>query len=342
MFDLLAELLSSIATFLFPVFASYKALKGNDPAQLSPWLMYWVVLACVLLVEKWFPFYAWIRAIFLLYLVLPQTQGARLIYQNHVHPFLSEYEYEIDTFISSAHDRAKAAGLQYIKRAIEFIKVNLLGLRPTTPSSSSTSSGGTYAQNLLARFYIPAARKDPVPPSSSSAPPPAANDLYNLIAGVMGQSRSSPGSPAEAEVSPLSKIESKEERISYLETQRGRLRAVLQVLDKEASSLSSLAGAPAAPSAPDNVEHASSGSENASPMRKNKSEIDFENVEREDVGSEEKRATTGGWMPWNWRSAGASTSGEKNASNNPVEPELASSTGITTRSMAVEGGIDRI
>lgn len=76
MFDILAELLSSvssgsilsflgrhelsltsnssIATFLFPVFASYKALKGNDPAQLAPWLMYWVVLACVLLVENWF------------------------------------------------------------------------------------------------------------------------------------------------------------------------------------------------------------------------------------------------------------------------------------------------
>ena len=44
---------SSIATFLFPVFASYKALKGNDPGELAPWLMYWVVLACLLLVESW-------------------------------------------------------------------------------------------------------------------------------------------------------------------------------------------------------------------------------------------------------------------------------------------------
>lgn len=44
---------SSVATFLFPVFASYKALKNNDPAQLTPWLMYWVVLAVGLLVESW-------------------------------------------------------------------------------------------------------------------------------------------------------------------------------------------------------------------------------------------------------------------------------------------------
>lgn len=43
----------SIASFLFPLFASYKALKTSDPAQLTPWLMYWVVLACALLVESW-------------------------------------------------------------------------------------------------------------------------------------------------------------------------------------------------------------------------------------------------------------------------------------------------
>lgn len=44
---------SSVASFLFPLFASYKALKTSDPAQLTPWLMYWVVLACALLVESW-------------------------------------------------------------------------------------------------------------------------------------------------------------------------------------------------------------------------------------------------------------------------------------------------
>lgn len=47
---------SSVASFLFPLFASYKALKTSDPAQLTPWLMYWVVLACALLVESWTEF----------------------------------------------------------------------------------------------------------------------------------------------------------------------------------------------------------------------------------------------------------------------------------------------
>uniref|UniRef100_L2GGK1 Protein YOP1 n=1 Tax=Colletotrichum fructicola (strain Nara gc5) TaxID=1213859 RepID=L2GGK1_COLFN len=131
MFDIFAHLLSSIASFLFPLFASYKALKTSDPAQLTPWLMYWVVLACALLVESWtewilvwIPFYAYIRLFFLLYLVLPQTQGARIIYQTHVHPFLQDNEAQIEEFISEAHDRLKAAGIAYLKRAIELIKTN--------------------------------------------------------------------------------------------------------------------------------------------------------------------------------------------------------------------------
>ena len=44
----------SVAAFLFPIFASYKALKANDQHQLTPWLMYWVVIACVIVVENFF------------------------------------------------------------------------------------------------------------------------------------------------------------------------------------------------------------------------------------------------------------------------------------------------
>lgn len=43
----------SALTILFPVFASYKALRTSDPSQLAPWLMYWVVLSAILLAESW-------------------------------------------------------------------------------------------------------------------------------------------------------------------------------------------------------------------------------------------------------------------------------------------------
>ena len=43
----------SIITILFPAFASYKAIRSGNPAQLTPWLMYWVVLSGILLAESW-------------------------------------------------------------------------------------------------------------------------------------------------------------------------------------------------------------------------------------------------------------------------------------------------
>jgi receptor expression-enhancing protein 1/2/3/4 len=52
----------SVSAFIFPIFACYKALKANDQAQLTQWLMYWVVVGSVLAVENligwllnWYP-----------------------------------------------------------------------------------------------------------------------------------------------------------------------------------------------------------------------------------------------------------------------------------------------
>lgn len=59
---------SSVITILFPVFASYKALRSSDPSQLAPWLMYWVVLSVILLVESWTVFIiGWYGSIIRLY-----------------------------------------------------------------------------------------------------------------------------------------------------------------------------------------------------------------------------------------------------------------------------------
>ncbi|KAF7553726.1 hypothetical protein G7046_g7029 [Stylonectria norvegica] len=167
MFDLFAMLLSSMTSFLFPIFASYKALKTSDPAELTPWLMYWVVFSICLLAESWvyfivswIPFYGYIRLFFFLYLILPQTQGARLIYQEYIHPWLEENETQIDEFISSAHNRITAAGISYLKIAIEQFKTKVLGLPPSAPAPAAAESysSQTYTQSLLARFSVPAAK----------------------------------------------------------------------------------------------------------------------------------------------------------------------------------------
>ncbi|KAI9797255.1 MAG: hypothetical protein M1833_005551 [Piccolia ochrophora] len=319
MFDLFAKMLSSLSTFLFPVFASYKALKSSDPAQLTPWLMYWVVLACLLLVESWtewflslLPFYAWIRAFFLLYLVLPQTQGARLLYQSHVHPFLASHEASIDNFISSLHDRAKAAGVTYLRSALAFLKEHLLGIPPSPPSPKSSSpsrhlsssSPTSYASSLLARFNVPAARPTP-------------SDFYTLLTSFLN-----PSSPT---LIP-SDLHTPEERLSYVATQRERLRVLLRALDQEASDLSTatpgMTTAPAAHAAAAEAHVTLPGSlgpelaAGSIRLPKRKSDSDFETVDAEGVG-EEKRTGSGGWMPWGWGKDKAGDS--RRASSSGVE-----------------------
>ncbi|SLM35479.1 TB2/DP1/HVA22-related protein [Lasallia pustulata] len=302
MFDLLPNLLSSIITILFPIFASYKALRTSDPAQLTPWLMYWVVLSCFSLIESWtwfilawLPFYAYLRLLLLSYLVLPQTQGARLLYQTHIHPFLSTHEHDIDDFITSAHDRAKAAGLSYIKRFVDFVRESCLGMppksRPATPTRKEP--GASYAQNLLSRFNLPSAREGLAAP---------AGDFYGLLSTALAQVASGSAS-REMQAEEISAsgtlipkgMTSAAEKMSFLETQRERLRVLLSALDKEASNLSVEQQVEKDVDRRLGVERAGEG------MARSKSEADFEAIDREEAKKEEGGAGDGGsWMPWAW------------------------------------------
>jgi len=317
MFDTFARLLSSIPTFLFPVFASYKALKTSDPALLTPWLMYWVVLACALLFESWtgfilvwIPFYAWFRLGFLLYLILPQTQGAKLLYQTHVHPFLRNNELAIDDFISSAHDRAKATGLTYLKHAIELIKQHLLGLPPKEPTPPPTPSTFSYTQSLMARFNLPSARPS-FPTNAIGGATSTASDFYSLLASAVAAATSNAATSSSAETSDLSNSGTLipptvqgEDRLSFITAQRERLAILLSALDKEASTLQGDAAKSAKGSSDEDMERPKSA---MSGLSKSRSEADFEKIDVES-GTEEvgvtrgsmKRNQSGSWMPWSW------------------------------------------
>ena len=261
--------------------------------------MYWVVLGIFTAVESLppiniiifiFPGYAWLRLLARLYLVMPGKQGATFLYQEYVHPFLEQHESELDTFISEAHDRAKKAGLQYLKQAIEFVKVNVLGMQPRPPTPPP-SRGQSYAESLLSRFNLPSAREGLAAP---------AGDFYGLLASAL-QSTTSTGASREAQAEDLSasgtlippNIDSNEERMSYVSAQRERLRVLLQAFDRAAYDLSS---PPSTSSLRENRsdEH----------LAKSRSELDFDKIERDEAGTPrpaaELAAQASSWIPWNW------------------------------------------
>jgi len=265
------------------------------------------------------PFYGWIRLILLSYLVLPQTQGAKMIYQDHIHPFLTHYEQDIDNFITNAHDRAKTAGLQYLKRAIEFVKESVFGMKPKAQSSPPPSSHGSYAQNLLSRFHLPSARE------GFAAP---AGDFYGLLSSALVQATNS-GASREVQAEEMSaggtlippSMTSRTEKMSYISAQRERLRVLLSALDKEAGNLSTeeKIAADVERRMGDTTAAAASGEDG---LRKSKSEAEFDTIERDEastgIDKQGQKTTSGGWMPWNWSGKPAAPA---------QEPEKATSSG---------------
>lgn len=270
------------------------------------------------------------RAGFLLYLIAPQTQGAKVLYQTRVHPFLQEHETSIEDFIASAHEQAKTAGLNYLKQVIELLKQNLLGQAPSeqvAPAPSSTTPR-SYTQSLIARFNLPDARPAFPTPSMGGAIGGAqstAADFYSLLASAVSAASGTgtKNTPVDHDIAAhqLSKSGvlvppslTGRDRISFITDQRNRLSILLSALDKEAISTtsdgisaSSHISAHSLSECLDGV-----GPEIERPMSamsglsKSRSEVDFEKIES-DVGSEDRplpKPKTGSWMPWSWGGRG--------------------------------------
>ena len=299
---LIQHQLRSAITVIFPIFASYKALRTSDPAQLTPWLMYWVVLSLFSLFDywtyfilSWLPFYALFRLVLFSYLVLPQTQGAKFLYQTYVHPFLAHHEHDIDIFIGKAHDQAIKLGLQYIKQAIEFLKQNVLGIQPEPKVLPGNVSAGSYAQSLLSQFNLPSARQGLAAP---------AGDFYSLLSSAIGTLNSTAGRSREAQAEDLSRsgtlipegMTSTTEKMTFLTQQREHLRVLLSALDKQASDLGQEAAIEK------DVDRRLTGAQLGEGLKQVRSTTPFEEIGRDEGGPEGKVGAAGSWIPWGWGS----------------------------------------
>lgn len=348
---------SSITTILFPVFASYKALRTSDVTQLTPWLIYWVILSLILLVESWtvfiigwIPFYSWIRLAALSYLVLPQTQGAKLLYTSYVEPFITNHERQIEVFIGDLHEKGSKTGLGYLKQLLDLVRQHILGLPPTKEEPPPASTPAGYAQSLLSRFAMP------------SAHAPSTSDFYNLLSGAViaattssNTVRTPSGTPAFGAATSNnsggrgtsnnqlfpSHINTNADKQTFLTSQREKLAVLMKALDREQRDLDLAYG-----NAPGlerdlerDVERRMTGSSDSGQdgdnvkMRKNQSDNSFQNIDREEVVHENsstttegmekrhavgKRTSSGGWNLTTWfggvGGAGAGSGGDGAAS----------------------------
>jgi hypothetical protein len=86
---LLCKPIAVTVGFIYPAYASYKALESKSPHAAAQWLTYWVVFSLFTVLEyfadwliSWLPLYYLLKLAFILWLQLPQTQGATVVRQS--------------------------------------------------------------------------------------------------------------------------------------------------------------------------------------------------------------------------------------------------------------------
>ncbi|MCJ1341924.1 ER membrane protein DP1/Yop1 [Peltigera leucophlebia] len=96
-FNIAGEFLVNVAGFLIPGYYSLDALFSVSKTDDTQWLTYWVVYAFLTVFESavnavyWFPFYYVFKFVLVLWMALPQTSGAQVVFRSFFHPVLSRY-----------------------------------------------------------------------------------------------------------------------------------------------------------------------------------------------------------------------------------------------------------
>jgi len=96
-FNIGGQFLTNVAGFAIPGYYSLEALFSVGKSDDTQWLTYWVVYAFLTVFESavsavyWFPFYYTFKFILVLWLALPVTSGAQIVFRSFISPVFSRY-----------------------------------------------------------------------------------------------------------------------------------------------------------------------------------------------------------------------------------------------------------
>ncbi|KAJ3403866.1 hypothetical protein CcCBS67573_g06452 [Chytriomyces confervae] len=122
-FNIFGALITTLLGFLWPAYQSYKAIEDSDKENDTQWLTYWTVFGFFNVIEVftdvllyWIPFYYAFKSIIILYLILPQFQGAKVVYTSIIAPYLMKQQVEIDSDIAKIKKQAASVVGDIIKQ----------------------------------------------------------------------------------------------------------------------------------------------------------------------------------------------------------------------------------
>ncbi|KAH6780025.1 HVA22-like protein K [Perilla frutescens var. hirtella] len=92
---------------VLPVYSTFKAIETKNQDDQHKWLVYWAAYGSFTVAEiftdkllHWCPFYYHLKFAFLVWLQLPSVEGARVLYMNHLRPFLRRHQSRLDQIVN--------------------------------------------------------------------------------------------------------------------------------------------------------------------------------------------------------------------------------------------------
>ncbi|TKR86950.1 hypothetical protein L596_011442 [Steinernema carpocapsae] len=107
----LAQFLCNLCGFAYPAYASVKAIRTSSTEDDRRWLIYWTVFASFSVIDffaeaimGYIPAYWLMKSAFLVFLYLPQTNGAALFYDSYVDPAITQIDNLILSYFYAKSD----------------------------------------------------------------------------------------------------------------------------------------------------------------------------------------------------------------------------------------------
>jgi len=145
-FSIGAGSICSLVGFAYPAYKSFEAIEGPNKSDVTQWLIYWVVYAFFSIIEVfvdkllyWIPFYYTFKMAFLVWAMLPQTKGAKYLYDSFLKDFLKKNESKIDKALS---DAKKSASVMVSEAGAAAAELTNAATKAAAENISNGSSNG--------------------------------------------------------------------------------------------------------------------------------------------------------------------------------------------------------